>query len=410
MKQKQFIGLGVLAVALLGLALWLAESRKPAQEAALEGPLVPGLEARLNEVDRVRVQPAGATEITLVRTEAGWGVEQRHGYPADLAKLRQLLVGLAQARRLEPKTAVADSYAVLGVQDIEAEGANNVMITVEGGGEPVAVILGQNTRRGAGTFVRLKGDPQSWMVDSNLAAEKTLDAWLRRELIDVAGNRISAVVVQPPKGGEIRIEANPGGEGDFRVANLPSGREAASAYVADATASLLSGLRIEDVQPVAAYSHAEDAPRTHAVFQTREGVNIEIEAHGLGADTWAQFSVSLDEEVARARIEGEQAREAMAWEQARKETEAQASEATGAADESAAPDESTASSEPAPSAEADAPPAVSDPAADLETRLQALRAEVEQIHKAVDGWVFKLPAFKAENLQRGMDAYLKPKG
>lgn len=422
MKQKQFVVLGVLAVALLALALWLGESRKPAQQAAEQGPLVPGLEQRLDTLERVMVQPAGAEAITLERVDASWTVAEKHGYPADLGKLRELLLGLAQARRVEPKTAVASSYPVLGVQDVDADGASNVEVSLEGAGHTVAVILGQNNPRGAGTYVRLKGEPQSWLVDRNLAAEKSLSGWLKRDLIDIAGNRIAAVTVQPPQGGEIRIEANPGGEGDFRIANLPAGREAASAYVADASATLLSGLRIDDVQPAAAYSHAEDAPLTRASFSTREGLSIELEAHGRGEDTWVQFTMSLDEDVALARIRGEQAREAMAWEAQRtRETEASevADDGGAVADgsEQASPGSdgytpSSASSEaqaPVADSEAIPPAAVSDPEADLQQRLQDLRDEQVRLQQAVEGWVFKLPAFKAESLQRGMDAYLKPK-
>jgi hypothetical protein len=415
MKQKQFIGLGALALALLALALWLGESRKPSQQAAEEGPLVPGLEDRLNTLERIRVQPAGGEAITLERIEDTWIVADKQGYPADLSKLRDLLLGLAQARRVEPKTAVAMSYPVLGVQDIDAEGASNVQVSLEGAGQTVAVILGQNNPRGDGTYVRLKGEAQSWLVDRNLAAEKSLSGWLKRDLIDIAGNRIAEVEVQPPQGDEIRIEANPGGEGDFRIANLPAGREAASAYVADATANLLSGLRIDDVQPAAAYSHAEDAPLTRAKFATREGLNIELEARGRGEDTWAQFSIGLDEEVARARIEGEQAREAMAWEASQKqESEANSEGASAEAADIPVADAASAATNigdgEATDAESMPPAAISDPEGDLQDRLQALRDERERLHRAVEGWVFKLPAFKADNLQRGMDAYLKPKG
>lgn len=431
MKQKQFIGLGALALALLALALWLGESRKPSQQAAEEGPLVPGLEDRLNTLERIRVQPAGGEAITLERIEDSWSVANKQGYPADLGKLRELLLGLAQAQRVEPKTAVAMSYPVLGVQDVDAEGASNVQVSLEGAGQTVAVILGQNNPRGDGTYVRLKGEAQSWLVDRNLAAEKSLSGWLKRDLIDIAGNRIAEVEVQLPQGDEIRIEANPGGEGDFRIANLPAGREAASAYVADATANLLSGLRIDDVQPAAAYSHAEDVPLTRAKFATREGLNIELEVRGRGEDTWAQFSIGLDEEVARARIEGEQAREAMAWEASQKqESEANADGAGAEVNpETSAGDSADAAAEASPTPAADAasaatnigdaeatddqstpPAAVSDPEDDLKARLQALRDEQARLHKAVEGWVFKLPAFKADNLQRGMDAYLMPKG
>lgn len=415
MKQKQILGLGAVAVVLMGLAVYLSESRKPAEEAPVAGPLAPGLEAGLNEVNQVVVQAAGGETITLKRGDAGWGVEEKQGYAADVGKLRELLLNLAQAQRIEAKTAVEASYPVLGVQDVEAEGASNVLLRVAGAGPELAVILGQNNSRGAGTFVRLQGETQSWLVDRNLAAEKTASDWLQRDLMDIAANRITGVEVQPPEGGPVQIEANSGGEGDFRVANLPDGREPASAFVSDATAGFLAGLRIDDVRRAEGYAPAEDAEATTASFRTREGVLVAVKAHTQGAETWASFEVSLDEQAAAERIQGEQAREAMAHEQAVKAAqEAATSDAAKASDAKAEGESDSAPAEAgstASAAELPAPPkAVSDPEADRAERLKALQDEVAKLQRATEGWVFKLPSFKADNLRRGMDAYLKPKG
>lgn len=416
MKQKQILGLGAAAVVLLGLAVYLSESRKPAVEAPLAGPLAPGLEAGLNEVNQVVVQAAGGETVTLKRSETGWGVEEKQGYAADVGKLRELLLNLAQAQRIEAKTAVESSYPVLGVQDIEAEGASNVLLRVAGAGPELAVILGQNNSRGVGTFVRLKNDKQSWLVDRNLAAEKTAGGWLQRDLLDIAPNRITSIEVIPPEGESVQIEVNGGGEGDFRIANLPNGREAASAYVSDATAGLLSGLRIEDVLRVEGFSPADDAQRTTASFRTREGVLIDVTAHTQGGDTWARFEVSLDEQAAAERVQGEQAREVMAHEHAVK-TAQEAVPADAPASEQVS-SESEGSTTVAADSEAavaaadlpEPPNAITDPAADRAERLQAVQDEVAKLQRATEGWVFKIPSFKADNLRRGLDAYLKPKG
>lgn len=430
MKQKQILGLGAAAVVLMGLAVYLSESRKPAEEAPAAGPLAPGIEAGLNEVNQVVVQAAGGETITLKRGEAGWGVEEKQGYAADVGKLRELLLNLAQAQRIEPKTAVESSYPVLGVQDVDAEGASNVLLRVSGAGPELAVILGQNNSRGAGTFVRLQGEAQSWLVDRNLAAEQTASGWLQRDLMDIAANRITGVEVQPPEGGPVQIEANSGGEGDFRIANLPSGREPASAFVGDATAGFLSGLRIDDVQGAEGYAPAEDAQATTASFRTREGMLVAVKAHTQGGETWASFEVSLDEQAAAERIQGEQAREAMAHEQALKAAQAstsgeaadptaagnaaaadgQSAEADSAAADTTGASPSAHNATTAPAADLPEPPkAVSDPEADRAERMQALQDEVAKLKRATEGWVFKIPSFKADNLRRGMDAYLKPK-
>lgn len=407
MKQKQIIGLGVAAVLLMALAVFVSESRKPAQEAPSAGPLARGLEAQLNALDSVVVQVAGGETITLKRVDSTWTVQEKHAFPADIVKLRELLLNVAQARRIEPKTAVASSYPVLGVQDIDAEGASNVMLQIGSGESAVEVILGQNNSRGVGTFVRLKGEAQSWLVDRNLAAGRTANDWLRRDVLDIAANRITSIEVQPAQGGVVQIQANTeGGEGEFRLANLPEGRELASAFVVDATAGILSGLRLDDVQPAADFTPADGSEATTASFETREGISLDIEAWTLEGDTWARIAVSLDQAAADQRIEGEQAREAMAYEAAVKAVQTPATDAadTASADDSDAEVPAAAAVEPP-----EPPLAVSDAAADRAQRVAELQAEVSALQATVDGWVFKLPVAKAETLRRSLGAYLKPK-
>jgi hypothetical protein len=412
MKQKQIIGLGVAAVLLMAVAVFVSQSRKPVQEAPSAGPLAAGLQAQLNALDSVVVRVAGGETITLKRVDSTWIVPEKHAFPADIAKLRELLLNVAQARRIEPKTAVASSYPVLGVQDIDAEGASNVLLQIGSGASAVEVILGQNNSRGVGTFVRLKGEAQSWLVDRNLAAERTAGDWLRRDLLDIAANRITSIKVQPDEGDEVQIQANTeGGEGEFRLAYLPAGRELASAFVVDATAGVLSGLRLDDVQPAAGFTPDEGSETTKASFETREGINLDLEAWTLEGETWARIAVSLDQAAADQRIEGEQAREAMAYEAALKATQLPATDPANAATDGATPADGAAEEAPATTAvEPPEPPlAVSDAAADRAERLNKLQAEVSALQATVDGWVFKLPASKAESLRRSMDAYLKPK-
>ncbi|MCG6117419.1 MAG: DUF4340 domain-containing protein [Aquimonas sp.] len=404
-KQKHLLGLAAAAVVLLLLAVALSESRRPAQEAVIEGPLLAGLEQALNSVERVEVLAADGEPITLLREGDRWQVREQHGYAANFGTLRELLLNLAQARRIEPRTANPGSYALLGVQDIDAEGATGVELRIQADSSDWRVILGQNNPRGVGTFVRVPGEAQSWLADRNLAAERSLQGWLQRELLDIAANRVASVVVQPAEGDEVRIEAAGGeGPGDFRLVNLPQGREAASEFVADATAGFLSGLRIDDVALAEGWSPAEDAPRTQARFELREGLNVDVEVFGNANQAWGRFAVSLDEEVATRRAEGEQAREAMAHENAVR----RAREAAGLDADSGEPIEGAES---ALAAELPAPPlAVTDPEADRMARVIAAREEAERLQQAVDGWVFQLPAFKVGNLVRSMDAYLKPQG
>ena len=58
---------------------------------------------------------AGAQPVaTLLRSDAIWSVVERDGYPADVEKVRHTLIGLAEARIVEAKTANPEFYDPTG--------------------------------------------------------------------------------------------------------------------------------------------------------------------------------------------------------------------------------------------------------------------------------------------------------
>src|SRR5690606_11981750 len=100
--------LAVIVVALFA-AMFALNSGEHGDKADDTGLLFPELKARLNDLNSVTIEDAEG-EITLRREEqeesaAGrWIVPEHDNFPADTGKLRQLLLALADARKLERKT------------------------------------------------------------------------------------------------------------------------------------------------------------------------------------------------------------------------------------------------------------------------------------------------------------------
>jgi hypothetical protein len=405
MNARNIVGLGLLAVVAAGLALWLVDSRAPQQDVGLQGPLLPGLVDRLNAVDEVKVVGAGGkTLATLQRQPDGWTLLERDGYPADAAKLRALLVGLSEARRVEAKTSNPALYDRLGVEDVSAAEAKGVALEIIGGGEPLRLILGQNNARGKGTYVRLDGEASSWLLDRNIAVERQPVEWLQRDLIDLPPARVASVEVVPADGAAVNIGRAQDAAGDFELQNLPRGRQPASEFVADATAGLLDALRFDDVLPADGVVEGDSGARS-ASFRSKEGLSIALRAWQTEGKTYARFSAELDEA------------EASAWAASQQPAEAadDASAASVAAESGHAPGDASAEADGARSDDAQAVDAKQQSAAPgLATaeenagRVDALRAELATLQQRFEGRVFVLPAYKAASLNRDLDAYLKP--
>lgn len=404
MNAHRVMVLGVVAVVALGAALWSSQTRRPAQEDLAAPPLVAGLEAGINDVSQLRIRVAGdALQATLKRIDNRWVLAEKDDYPVDVNLLREYLVKLARAKRIEAKTDNPALYDRLGVEEISAKEAGGTQIEIEGLSQPVKLILGRNVPRGSGTYVRHAGEAQSWLADADLAVERVAANWLQRDLIDIAAGRVQRVSVTPVSGPAIGIvRAAAGMANDFVLSNIPKGREAASDFVADATAGFLSGLRFDDVLRAAdAAAPAEGV--AHATFATEDGIAVDVTAWQVGDKSHAQFTATLDETVATAFVEQAQANVVREHEAAK--TQAAATPATDGTAPATTPDAVAA---PAKAGEP-APLAATDPAKDREQRVAALRAEVETLNARFSGKTIVLPAYKAGNLHKTFEDYLKPK-
>jgi len=441
MNARRLIPLALVALALLATALWLSSSRRPSQQAEARGPLAEGLTARVNDIETVRIIGAGGeTLATLSRSGEGWGVVERDGYAVDTAKLRELLLTLAQARRIEPKTADPERHERLGVEDIKAADASGTLVEIEGGGDPLRLLIGHTDAAGKGSYVRLADDPQSWLTDRAIRVERTAGGWLQRDLADIAVERISRVEVKPETGKPIVIDRADDVANDFRIVDLPAGREPASAFIGESMAGLLSELRFEDVLAASSVTVPETV-RT-ARFDTRDGLVVDVRSWQADGKTHATLQATLDEERANAGIAAEQARARADWDAQQAALAADDAEVAAASGgDDAEPTQSDTADAAAASSDADAgssgdaskavdasatsgtpvandagaaiapeaPLAVRDPEVDREQRLQALRSEVEQLNARFADRVFVLPGHKAANLNRDHEAYLKPK-
>lgn len=398
MRWRTLLLLAFAAVALLVTALWFSTQRRPLGGDTAGEAIAPGLEQAIPALTRFAVIGPGAKPLVEVtREEASWRVVQREGWPADVGQLRGWLLSLAQARRLEAKTARPENYPQLGVEDVKEPTAKGVQVEIQAPDYRIALIVGQNNPHGRGHYVRLAEQAQSWLVDADLAVEKDPTRWLARGLIDMPASRIVVAEIRGPGRKPVTVVHDSEAEGrPLQLAALPRGRRANDTAL-EAAAGFLEGLRLDDVRRAAAPA-AE--PELKAEFVREDGLLVEIalwpdEAAGedAAAMPWAAIAVALDEERAEDYLAGEVEKDRRAWEAAKQPPVGAAGE-KGAADEG----ETDAAEAAAPQPE---PP-------DLDTRLAALREEVATLQAKTQGWLFKLPAYKLANLRRPPDEFLAP--
>ncbi|HEX7769586.1 MAG TPA: DUF4340 domain-containing protein, partial [Dokdonella sp.] len=244
MNRNTLIGLALAAAVALVAAIALQVSHQPRSAAEGGQPtveaLAPALVDHVNDVDKVVVTAAGNTvRATLVRGDKGWTLLEKGGYAVDTGKLRAFLLKLADARLLEAKTANKERHAALGVEDVAAADAKGTQVELGGLAQPVKLVIGEANARGGGTFVRRADDAQSWLASGSLAPEKSAVDWLARDLVDIDAARIAEVALTDAGGKVVRAAKDAEGDANFKLADVPKGREPASDYAVN---SLASGL------------------------------------------------------------------------------------------------------------------------------------------------------------------------
>ena len=157
---------------------------------------------------------------TLTRGAAGWSIAEKGGFAADTGKLREFLLKLADAKLIEQKTANKDKYATLGVEDVADKDAKGVEVALGGLAQPVKLIVG-NTNAHGGTFVRRADETQSWLASGNISVDKKAENWLRKDLVDVAANRVESVSITRPDGKTVHISKQDESDANLKLADVP---------------------------------------------------------------------------------------------------------------------------------------------------------------------------------------------
>jgi Domain of unknown function (DUF4340) len=338
--------------------------------------LVPGLEAAINDVERITLTKSGGETIaTLERRPDGWVVTEKNAYRADVAKLRQGIAALAEARILEQKTANPESYARLGVEDVSAADAAGVAIALIGGGREWPTVILGNVEGNKYRYARRSDDPQSYLVDRNPDLPRSAAQWVDTEIVNVLPERVQQVAITHPDGEVVSISKSERGATNFTVANVPEGRELLYPGVANVIGNSLRELKLEDVAPAEATDAAEQAV---VEFRTFDGLVVTVRGAEANDEAWINLTASFSAEQA-----------------------AQFTPAAAPVDDaeaSVAESSSGASSE--QSADNGAAPQDGASTADV-------AAEAERINGAVGGWRYKIAGYQYDQLTRRMSDLLQ---
>jgi hypothetical protein len=254
--------------------------------------LVPGLEAALGDLERVTVVKAnGETVATLEKRAENWVVAEKQDYVANATKLRQALTALGEASILEQKTANAELYDRLGVEDVTAADAAGLSIAFTAPGRELPTIILGNAEGSRYRYARRAGEAQSYLIDRNPDVPRAAAQWVESVIVDVRGERVREVTITHPDGEVVRLSKESAELANFDVADVPEGRELSYPGVANVVGNALRELNLEDVAP-ATEAPAEGATRVE--YRTFDGLVVRITGTESSDESWITVEASAD--------------------------------------------------------------------------------------------------------------------
>ena len=295
MHARSLILLASATAVLVAIAIVvLASGDRGVSHAAPGQSAFPALAAKLGDVASVTVSRDGTT-MTLIRDGDNWLVAEKGNYPANAAKISQIVRAMADLTLVEPKTQNPDLYPRLEVEDPGNGKSALVAVKDKSGGDLAQAIVGKRRydRLGAGNdgvYLRKLGEAQSWLARGTLDPSGDPPSWLDRQIIDISEKKIAKVTLSQADGSKLVISRS-APEEKFAVEDAPADAKFKSETTTSGPAAALETLDLDDVKP-AGELPVPDKDVVTASFTTFGGLTVDLRLMERDKNNWVAISAT----------------------------------------------------------------------------------------------------------------------
>jgi parvulin-like peptidyl-prolyl isomerase len=255
LTDKKLTILGVLAGLLLvaTIVVYSGILFRPAKDFTTGALLIQGLDPKT--VSEITIDQGGES-LGLKRTDKGFVVTQRQGYPVPAEKINSLFVNLDI--RCETKvTESKDNHKELGVSADDKE-ATVVKLLDSSGKELAGVVVGGSASRGPGVYIRAIDSDTVYTTSKRVSFSVKPSDYVNTDLLKIAKEDVLEVSVTQKDSTYIAARDK---EGAVVLQNLPKGKRAKQSDV-DNLFDALSNLTFDDIALDASVAAAADTTFT----------------------------------------------------------------------------------------------------------------------------------------------------
>jgi Domain of unknown function (DUF4340) len=309
MKPRAFAALAVITLVAVVIAIATYASQNRWSQAKVSGAaLLPGLAAQASRISGVELQQ-GDKALALAKSDEGWALADRGGYPVKPGAVRALLVKLAQAELVEGKTRNKDRFALLELEDPAGKDSKSRSLRLKDDqGAIIAEALVGKKRWDAfggsksGTYVRKPGDPHTWLSNVDLDVSLNVRDWVQAGVLDVPSTKIAKLTVEIPGEEPLVIARDAADTAKYSLLGLPEGKKLKEGAGIDAIVRAVGTIELDDVRKAAAAAPpANDL--SVAKIEADGGLAITVRLRKEGDDTWVSLEASGAEADAKKTAE-----------------------------------------------------------------------------------------------------------
>ncbi len=298
MKYRKLFVLFVATVAIIVAANHFTRSRAP-QTKLEKALLFPELAGKINEVAWIEIRSGAQPPVILERQDDLWRLSSADRYPAQFDKIKNTVIGLSQLQVVDEKTSNPERYAILNVEDPDAEDANSVLLTLaDHATTPLASLIVGKPRNTGGhrpaLYVRKPDAASALLVEGELRVGKTNEDWYERDIINIPVTRIREVTLVNHTGHRLRVYREVEAETVFKLAE---GETTAPSELLDKLATFLEDMRADGVRAKDNFEFVDNVITT-VMLTTFDGLVVTIKNTVQEGQAFAHFSFTVDKKRA----------------------------------------------------------------------------------------------------------------
>ena len=260
------------------------------------GALFPDLDVdAVNRVSAITLQAAGGAEVVLARDARDvWGVAAKEGYPADRVKIRNLLLALSEARRVERMTSMPEQYEQLGVAGPEEGGG--LLVTLADAQRSWEVVMGNpSPQLSEGQFVRIANEDTSWLINRRFFVETEAQSWLDTRIIHIEPADLHRATIAKPDGATLEVVRESRGQ-ELTLVALGEDYELQDPGALNRIAATVDFLDFNEVYVKNDDFTLPDDALT-ARFTTFDGLQVALRVYRIGETPYAALGARADDQI-----------------------------------------------------------------------------------------------------------------